>query len=184
MPAARRGTYANSSASRVPSAMPASALACQAVRVQGRSSSRSTAWWPPRPSARRRSAARNAASPAGHSPAHHAGREQAERHGGEFLAGAERLEVRLDIQPGREFVQHRAACSATAGLPAGAAAPPRPSGTGAGNSRPTGHSSSSASPPALPTMNQRSRSDCQRSIPPARCTRPAERRAGYAAGRC
>ena len=47
---------------------------------------------------------------------------------------------------------------------------PSPSGTGAGNSSPSGQSSSKASPPALPPMNQRSRSACQRSRPPSRCT--------------
>jgi hypothetical protein len=50
---------------------------------------------------------------------------------------------------------------------------PRPSGTGVGNSRPIGHSSNSNSPPALRATNQRSRSVCQRSMPPSACTATA-----------
>ena len=43
---------------------------------------------------------------------------------------------------------------------------PTPSGTGAGNSKPTGHSTSNVNPPALRSMNQRSRTICQRANPP------------------
>ncbi len=46
---------------------------------------------------------------------------------------------------------------------------PPPNGTGPGNSSPTGHSTSSARPPALRSMNQRSRTACQRSTPPRKC---------------
>ena len=47
---------------------------------------------------------------------------------------------------------------------------PCASGTGSGNSMPIGQSSSSARPPALRPMNQRSRAVCQRSTPPRTCT--------------
>jgi len=43
---------------------------------------------------------------------------------------------------------------------------PRPKGTAVGNSRPIGQRTSSASPPALRATNQRSRTFCQRAIPP------------------
>ena len=45
---------------------------------------------------------------------------------------------------------------------------PSPSGTGVGNNKPTGQRKSRLRPPALRAMNQRSRTDCQRSIAPTR----------------
>ena len=59
---------------------------------------------------------------------------------------------------------------------------PWPNGTGVGNSRPTGHSSSSASPPALRAMNQWSRSDLPALDAAAPVQQRAERDADRGAG--